>query len=31
MCLVPFLPDGMVVEIAVDSITFYYIALDNLI
>jgi hypothetical protein len=27
----PYLPGGMVVEIAVDSITFYYIALDNLI
>ena len=31
MCLVPYLPGGMVVEITVDSISFYYIALDNLI
>ena len=31
MCLAPNLPGGMVVEIAVDSITFYYIALDNFI
>jgi hypothetical protein len=31
MWLAPYLPGGMVVEIAVDSITFYYIALDNLI
>ncbi len=31
MCLMPYLPDGMVVKIAVDSITFYYIALDDFI
>jgi len=31
MCLAAYLPGGMVVAIAVDSITFYYIAIDNLI
>jgi hypothetical protein len=25
MCLAPYLPDGMVVEIAVESATFYFI------
>jgi len=31
MCLTTYLPGGMAVAIAVDSITFYYIAIDNLI
>ena len=31
MWLAPYLPGGMVVAIAVESVTFYYIALDNLI
>ncbi len=31
MCLATYLHSGMVVAIAVDSITFYYIAIDNLI
>jgi hypothetical protein len=31
MCLATYLPGGMIVAIAVDSITFYYIAIDNLI
>ena len=30
MCLVPNLPGGMVVAIAVDSVTFYYIVLVEL-
>ncbi len=29
MCLVPYLPGGMVVTIAVDSIKFYYIVDNN--
>jgi hypothetical protein len=29
MFLVPYLPGGMVVAIAVDSVTFYYIADNN--
>ncbi len=31
MCLAMYLPGGMVIAIAVDSITFYYIVLDDLI
>jgi hypothetical protein len=31
MCIAPYLPGGMVVAIAVDSVKFYYIVLDNLI
>jgi len=31
MCLATYLPGGMVVAIAVDSITFYYTAIENLI
>ena len=31
MCLTPYLLGGMVITIAVDSITFYYIVLDDLI
>jgi len=31
MSLAMYLPHGMVVAIAVDSITFYYITIDNLI
>jgi len=30
MCLTPYLPGGMVVAIAVDSVTFYYIVLVEL-
>ncbi len=29
MCLASYLPDGMVVAIAVDSVTFYYIVDNN--
>ena len=31
MSLATYLPGGMVATIAIDSITFYYIAIDNLI